>query len=277
CQEAGYLVMLFNLGNDGARKREGIEALASYQVEGFILNTLGADAQAAGEVARHGKPAVLVDRRHPEMQADFVSLDNTDAMGQAVRHLLGAGYRALVYVTEPTAGVSSRLEREGAFRSHVAAQSASLAAASTATHGAAAGAAGLTAEVIESGEAQEAALLTRLTQARQRAGAAPLAIVASNAVTTLRVAGACAALGWPLGASAGTGQGPGVGFVGFDETEWAPLVGPGLTTIAQPTDDIGRVAAHCLLDHLQGRRLPPRQILLPGRLIMRGSSQAPSA
>jgi LacI family kdg operon repressor len=70
-QQAGYLVMLFNLGNASDREREGIEALASYQVEGFILNTLGADASAAGEVARHGKPAVLIDRKQPGMQADL--------------------------------------------------------------------------------------------------------------------------------------------------------------------------------------------------------------
>src|SRR5881392_3142933 len=67
CQEAGYLVMLFNLGNASEREREGIEALASYQVEGFILNTLGGDPAAAGGVARHGKPCVLVDRKHPTM------------------------------------------------------------------------------------------------------------------------------------------------------------------------------------------------------------------
>jgi LacI family transcriptional regulator, kdg operon repressor len=77
-QEAGYLVMLFNLGN--VSEREAIEALAAYRVEGYILNTLGADPNAAGEVVRHGKPAVLIDRKHPGMQADFVSIDNADAM-----------------------------------------------------------------------------------------------------------------------------------------------------------------------------------------------------
>ena len=41
CQDAGYLVMLFNLGNDRERERAAIDALASYQVDGFILNTLG--------------------------------------------------------------------------------------------------------------------------------------------------------------------------------------------------------------------------------------------
>ena len=29
CQDAGYLVMLFNLGNDSGREREAVEALTS--------------------------------------------------------------------------------------------------------------------------------------------------------------------------------------------------------------------------------------------------------
>ncbi len=257
CQEAGYLVMLFNLGNDSAREREGIEALASYQVEGFILNTLGTDPKAADEVARHGKPAVLVDRKHPEMQADFVSLDNAAAMRLAVDHLLERGYRELLYVTEATAGVSSRQEREAAFKAHITAYRA----ASGDTGGWPA-----SGRVVESADGQGADLHTQLLALRGDAGTGRSAVIASNAVTTLRVATACQLLGWTLGQQ--------LGFVGFDDTEWAPLVGPGLTTIAQPTDDIGRVAASCLLDHLQGRKLPPRQILLPGRLVARGSSQA---
>ena len=57
CQDAGYLVMLFNLGNDRERERAAIDALASYQVDGFILNTrrnVGAEqAFAVVEIARH--------------------------------------------------------------------------------------------------------------------------------------------------------------------------------------------------------------------------------
>src|SRR3546814_10934529 len=36
CRAAGYLVMLFNLGNESARESAGIRALSSYPVEGFI-------------------------------------------------------------------------------------------------------------------------------------------------------------------------------------------------------------------------------------------------
>jgi len=248
CQEAGYLVMLFNLGNASEREREGIEALASYQVEGFILNTLGGDPAAAGEMARHGKPAVLVDRKHGAMHADFVSLNNADAVQRAVTHLLDNGWTELLFVTEPVAGVSSRAERETAFRDAVARRDKRAAGRS-----------------LEIGDGSDDALDQALRDLARRAGRRAPAVVSSNALVTLRVAAAVARLGWQFGRD--------LGFVGFDDTDWAPLIGPGLTTIAQPTDDLGRVAVSCLLERLQGRRLPPREILLTGRLIVRGSSQ----
>lgn len=251
-QEAGYLVMLFNLGNTSEREKRGIEALASYQVEGFILNTLGSEAGAADEVARHGKPAVLVDRKHAGMQSDFVSLDNADAVRQAVAHLVEQSWRELLYVTEPIAGVSSRSERCAAFRSAVSAQGADVGGA-----------------VVEVAEGDDAVLDNALRELKRRGARRPVAVFASNAVVTLRVAAAASRLGWAFGRD--------FGFIGFDETDWAPWVGPGLSTIEQPTDDIGRIATSCLLERLQGRDFPPRQILLAGRLVQRASSRKPAA
>jgi LacI family kdg operon repressor len=244
CQEAGYLLMLFNLGDDSQRERAAIEALGSYQVEGLILNTLGRDEAAASAVTRHGRPVVLVDRRHPNMRADFVSLDNAGAVQQAAQHLLDAGWTELLFVTEPVQGVSSRQEREAAFRSFVARHPQ--------LHGA----------VYES-HAEDSADLEQHLRAMHARRRRP-AVLASNAVITLRVASAVANLGWHFGQD--------VGLVGIDETEWAPLVGPGLSTIAQPTDALGRLATACLLERLRGLDVPPRQILLPGQLVVRGSS-----
>jgi LacI family kdg operon repressor len=244
CQEAGYLLMLFNLGDDGQREREAIEALASYQVEGLILNTLGRDEGAAAAAARQGRPVVLVDRRHADMQADFVSIDNAGAIRLAAGHLVECGWDTLLYVSEPVAGVSSREERAGAFRAFVA------------DHPQATG------RSFESAAGDALALEHELLQLRAR-GARP-AVLASNAVITLRVADAVARLGWQFGRD--------LGFVGIDETEWAPLVGPGLSTIAQPTDALGRLATACLLERLQGLDVPPRQVLLAGRLVVRASS-----
>jgi LacI family kdg operon repressor len=253
CQEAGYLLMLFNLGNDGSREREAIDALARYQVDGFILNTLGRGASAVDASALHGKPAVLVDRRHPAMRADFVSLDNAGAMQAACTHLVAGGYRELLYISEPSKGVSSRRERIAAFGDCVQAHAPGVAGA-----------------VFESqdddhkgAEAELDAALLALKRRATRGKRA--AVLAGNAVVTLRVAAAVARLGWQFGHD--------IGFVGFDDTEWAALIGPGLSTIAQPTDAIGHAAASCLIERLQGLAEAPRQLLLPGQLVVRGSSR----
>ena len=254
CQDAGYLLMLFNLGNDSRRESEAIEALTAYQVDGFILNTLGRDAGAAADAARHGKPVVLVDRRHHDMQADFVSLDNAGAVRLGAQHLVQAGYRELLFVSEPIKDVSSRMERAAAFRSFVSDTAAGLAQDAT----------GLQGSTFESSPEDSDGLELALRSLRQRAGARLPGVLSSNAVVTLRLVAAMARLGWKFGSD--------VGLVGFDETEWSPYVGPGLSTIAQPTDELGQVAAGCLIERLKGLDLPPRQILLPGRLVPRGSS-----
>ncbi len=248
CQEAGYVVMLFNLGNDAGREREAIATLSSYQVEGFLLHTFGRDAGAMTEAARHGKPAVLIDRRHSNMQTDFVSLDNAGAMEMGVSHLVAAGYREILFVTEPVQDVSPRAEREVAFRACIGAQASDVRGTTC-----------------ENTQADSAGLEAALRALRARASNRRPAVLTGNAVITLRVAAAMARLGWQFGSD--------IGLVGFDETDWAPLVRPGLTTIAQPTDDLGRMAARCLIERLQGLKFPPRQILLSGTLIERDSSR----
>jgi LacI family transcriptional regulator, kdg operon repressor len=244
CQQAGYMLMLFNLGEDRAREHDAIEALDSYQVEGLILNTLGQDAGAAEVAASHGRPVVLVDRRHPRMHADFVSLDNKDAVDAAAEHLVDEGWDKLLFVSEPAAGVSSRIERAAAFRQFAADHA-------------------VRAESFEVVPDDPDAIDARLRRLAAK-GTRP-AVLAANAVVTLRVAEAVTRLGWTFGRD--------LGFVGIDETDWAPLVGPGLSTVAQPTDELGRLATQCLLDRLRGLDLPPRQIFLRGRLIVRGSSR----
>jgi LacI family kdg operon repressor len=246
--------MLFNLGNERERERNAIDALASYQVDGFILNThgqreaLGKD-QTDTDILR-GRPAVLVDRRHAALNADFVSLDNQSAMRGACDHLVEQGWRDLLYITQPLEDVSSRQERASAFSRCVAAYAAVVRG-----------------QVLELANASDEALDEALRALRQRAGADRRgAVVAGNSVVTLRVAAAMARIGWGFGRQ--------LGFVGFDDPDWAPLIGPGLTMVAQPTDAIGQSAAQCLLERLGGLQGPARESLLPGRLVVRGSSAA---
>jgi DNA-binding LacI/PurR family transcriptional regulator len=60
--------------------------------------------------------------------------------------------------------------------------------------------------------------------------------------------------------------------VGFDDAENAIFADPPLTTIAQPTVEKGRIAARILFESA-----PPRQVVLPTRLVVRASTAPPRA
>ena len=248
CRQAGFLVMLFNLGNEIARETAGLRALSSYQVEGFILNTMGHDAGSLIETATHGKPIVLVDRQHRGLDVDFISLDNEHAVRACVDHLRAQGYRDLVLVSEPLGLVSSRIERARAFEEYARADQgdASL-------------------QVVQSPIGDPTELIAALRKLRPRGRQRRPAIITANAVITLQVVQAVAELGWQLGRD--------VGLVGIDDTPWAPYVGPGVSAMAQPTDRIGELAAQCLLQRIGGFAEAARVIRLPGTLMTRGSTR----
>ncbi|MFL5854236.1 MAG: LacI family DNA-binding transcriptional regulator [Solirubrobacteraceae bacterium] len=63
--------------------------------------------------------------------------------------------------------------------------------------------------------------------------------------------------------------------VGFDDSPLAALSDPPLTTVAQPLEDKGRVAAERLLAALAHRRRVRRRTILPVELRVRGTTAAP--
>ena len=254
CQAAGYLLVLFNLGNEAGRERDAMHALSAYQLDGMILNRVDTSAQLWQDAQLHGKPIVLVDRYQDGLNADFVTVDNPGVIGLAMQHLQQQGFDEVLLVTEPIASVSSRTARQQAFLSYINDSNAAL-------HG----------SVWESTASNSAALQQQLQQWRSAAlqtGRTP-AVLAGNGVASLRVATAVHALGWVPGRE--------VGVIGVDETDWAALVGPGLTTVAQPTDALGQAAANCLIERIQGLQSPARKVELPGTIIVRGSTTAPKA
>jgi len=63
-----------------------------------------------------------------------------------------------------------------------------------------------------------------------------------------------------------------VSLVGFDDLPWADIVSPGITTVRQPSYEMGTAAARKLIERLEGDDSAPQTIVFDPELIVRGSS-----
>jgi DNA-binding LacI/PurR family transcriptional regulator len=67
-----------------------------------------------------------------------------------------------------------------------------------------------------------------------------------------------------------------ISVVGYDDTTSSAYLGPPLTTVKFPTDEMGRRAAEMILRLAQHKdELPPRTLTLPVKLMVRASTGPP--
>ncbi|MCP1315444.1 MULTISPECIES: LacI family DNA-binding transcriptional regulator [unclassified Halomonas] len=235
-RERGYALIVCNTDNDPEQERRHLELLAAYQVEGVIVNAAG-DPHAQLHALRHrGVPVVLLDREIASLESEAVGLDDALAVDLALDHLEGQGYRALLFVTNAPQEASARKARLARFLERSAER-------------------GLSARTLTTLEANELACALKALPR-----AAPAAVLCANATATLSVTQAFNALHLPLGE---------IGLLGIDELDWCALVGPGISTLAQPFEAIAEAALARLLDACS---TPAR---FAPRLIARGSTRRP--
>jgi LacI family transcriptional regulator, kdg operon repressor len=248
CRASGYSLLACNTDNDPAQESAHLSLLASYRVEGLVINATGSPHGALQAVIDQGTPLVLLDREVDRLAADVVGLDNSRAVDMALEHLAERGYRELLYITEPPEEASSRQHRMARFHTRLADF-------------------GLTGEALclplTAGTATPHDAIAAFLN---RPGAGPRALLCANGKITLAVTRTLQALGVQLGET---------GLMGIDELDWCELVAPGITTLAQPTEAIGRAAVECLMQRRETQRhpSPPRHIHYQPVLIPRGSTQ----
>ncbi|HEY1609499.1 MAG TPA: LacI family DNA-binding transcriptional regulator [Paraburkholderia sp.] len=251
CHALGYMPLICHAANEVEMERRYLQLLTTYRVEGVIVNALGVrDATLRPPGSGGGVPAVLIDRMVAGLDADVVGLDNAAAMQIGTAHLLARGYDDISFVVQPFEHISSRREREQAFR----------AAMKAAPH-----ARGHTLVLdLQDDTALEtafAALDARIADAAQRS--ARCALFAANALVALRVA-------LHLKARYGDAWQQRIALLSVDDPDWAELAG--ITTIRQPTHDIGYRAVEFLNERIEGAAIAARIAAFAGELIVRAST-----
>jgi LacI family transcriptional regulator, repressor for deo operon, udp, cdd, tsx, nupC, and nupG len=219
------------------------------RVDGVVTISLPLGEEHTLSLRALDMPLVTLGARLPGVSS--VRIDDGVAVRHAVHHLLHQGHEEIAMISgvedDHAFGFASSSDRRDSFRQAL-------------------GAAGLVArpELMISGSygiEGGAQAMTELMAAPRL----PTAVVAEydelaiGALRTLRRASI------PV---------PGrVSVIGMDDHEMASVVD--LTTVAQPVQEQGATSARLLLDILAGRRTEPADVVVPTRLVVRGTTGAP--
>ncbi|UFQ02941.1 LacI family DNA-binding transcriptional regulator [Pseudomonas fitomaticsae] len=242
CRRHGYSLVVCNTDRDDEQERQHLALLRSYNIEGLIVNTLGHHRDELDELKRE-MPLVLVDRKVEGLDSDMVGLDNPQAIEMALEHLQQRGFRDVLLVTEPYDGTSSRIERVSSFQQQIGQRKV------------------MNGAVLETGPGLANDLQTFLNTP----DSGPKALFCANGVAALACTLALREIGCRLFED--------VGLIALDDLDWYPLVGSGITALAQPTEEIGARAFECLLKRLRGDDEAARTLDFAPVLIERGSTR----
>ena len=95
----GYRVMFCSSDENAEKSREQIEMLQQGQVDGFIIAPPAGSENQILALKRSKTPFVLIDRHFPDIETNYIVVDNVQASYEATSHLISKGYRKIACVT----------------------------------------------------------------------------------------------------------------------------------------------------------------------------------
>jgi len=238
-------LMLASSDGDPEREARCLRLFEAHGVQGLLV-TPGGGLEAVLEARSHGLDVVLLDAIAPGMPS--VSVDDVHGARLAVEHLLALGHRRIGFVDGPGAirqyvdrrtGVHAALAHAGQTPDEVLVE--------------------VTVPVLDAagGDAAVEALFGG-------PGPAPTAVFCANDIAAL---GALRAL-----RRRGLAVPDDVAVVGYDDITVAAELAVPLTSVRQPTHELGRRAADMLLRRHADPSLPAEQVQFRPELVVRRSS-----
>lgn len=241
----GMSVLYMNSGDDREVAARCMRTLRSKHVDGVIFTPLFTDShEGIEELTGLGVPLVAVLRAFPEVPMDYVIADNEQAGYVATKHLIDLGHRRIAHI-------------------------GGLLGAST-TDGRAAG---YEKALREAGIKLNPAWSTRGPHTQEEGERVTSALLSSRPPTAIYASTLRHALGALTAARAvGVRIPEDLALVAGDESDFAQHLEPPLTTVRQPTREMGRQGAELMFARIDGRRRRPKGIVLQPELIVRRSS-----
>ena len=249
CMAAGYMTFVYNTGEDSEHEMQILRMMRMQRVSGLVLIPTRSDAEhGARLMAEINVPTVLLDSHVDGVPFDSVTLDNEKAAELAMRHLVELGHRRIAVVSGRK-GVSTAEERLAGCRRVLAE-------------------AGLPIDdgIIACGNfSQDEAF--EITQRLMSAEDRPTAIFSLSNLMTIGVLRALGAMRLSSPEDVST--------IGIDDFEWAEIMSPQISAVAQPIVEMAEHAIRMLLEEIERKTKPAaRRAVFPPRLVLRSSSRA---
>ena len=112
---SGYNVVFSSAGESKEREAELIQSMLDRQVDGLIIASSQKNEDDIKGLKRNNFPFVLIDRHYPNIETNFVGVDNIGGISSAVEQLIGLGRKRIGFVTLKP-GLEAIRERELGYR-----------------------------------------------------------------------------------------------------------------------------------------------------------------
>lgn len=101
----GFTVIFSSSNEDRKKEAELVNSMLNRQVEGLIIASTQQNKREIKSLKEGNFPFVLIDRHYPELETNYVIVDNYGGLKTVTEHLIGLGRKKIGYIT-----IDSKLE-----------------------------------------------------------------------------------------------------------------------------------------------------------------------
>jgi len=242
----GYSVILCNGDDDSEKELNYLKVLRSSRVDGIIIAPTGKNADYINSLMQSNIKIVLVDRLIEGVDCDAILVDNEKGAHTAVKYLIDKGYKKIAIIDGFIDRTTGKERLKGYLRA------------------------------LNENNIPRNDDFIKIKDFKKRSGIVfanellenknkPEAIFVANLDLTLGAILSIKSLGLKIPDD--------IAVIGFDDSDWAQILDPPLTTISQPISDLGTTAAEMLIKNIENNNSKKEKLIitLNTKLIERAS------
>lgn len=244
-KDAGYSVIICDTDNQIKQEKSSIDLLLSKQVDGIIMSLSNDSVRDLKSLKESKLSIVQLDRNIPELSYPMVSVDNKLSAYKATKHLIALGHTEIGHVTGElhTKPAQDRLE-------------------------------GYKKALKDSNLSCNKDLIIEGKYSKKSGYEAMVKMIKNKMPTAVFFANDLMALGAYEALDEYNIKIPDdISIIGHDDIDVSSLIQPKLTTMRQPKNELGKIAAEILIGLIENNNTASEDVILNTELVNRQSTQ----